>query len=478
MLPGDWSRHRAPELLALPQGLGQLFDSYLHDLDGGKLFEDMVAGAVAAGADSVLVERSYIDADWRSEFAGFYAEVYRELPDRAHRLHFLDSVNRRYCGYTTIRPVLGRPVSRTMLVPPPALAEHIACLADSKASPYGARFSVRGFPFLSQDYQYGVCAHAAIWMVSLYFHLAFGRPRHHMSDIVEAARQPAQAFRQIPSNGLTPAQITAALETLEMPPLTYIMGELPRGETPETVACRYLNSRLPVILLGSGHARVLVGYGAERGGRLFFVCHDDARGPYRPIEDSWAGPDRKPDDGHWERLVVPMPGRIYLAGEAAEREGGLVLRRGLAEHEELHHHLAALERGERRLRTYVTTIADYLHRLRARGVSSDVYRWHAQAGTSHFVWVVELQDVAAAAEGHECVLGEVLVDATSDDLSPNFLSAHLPGHKMRWAELGAPTETQPAEQTDLYRTGCALNVPTPPPRRRGRLRRLRAHLPG
>lgn len=479
MLPGDWSRHRQPELLPLPERLGELFDAYLHEMEGGRVFEELVGGAVAAGADSVLIERSYIDADYRSEFANFYAEVYRELPDRAHRLHFLDRAEHRYCGYATIRPILGRPVSRTMLEPPPALEPHISCLARSNASPYGAEFSARGFPFISQDYQYGVCAHAAIWMVALYFHLAFGRPRYHISDIVEAARQPAPVFRQKPSSGLTHAQMTAALETLDMPPVNYIMGQLPRGETPETVACRYLNSRLPVILLGSGHARVLIGYGAEADGRLFFVCHDDARGPYRPIEDSWAGPGRSPDDGHWERLVVPMPGRIYLTGEAAEREGGLVLRRSLAEHEELRPHLHALERGERRLRTYVSTIAEYLHRLRDRGVSPDIYRWHALAGASHFVWVVELQDTAAAARGEECVLGEVIVDATSDDLWPNFLSANLPGHKMRWTELGGPTETQPTEQTGLYRTGCALNVPTPIRRRPGPIRRrLPSWMPG
>jgi hypothetical protein len=478
MLPADWSSERDPLFLSLPGELEELFETYLHGLDGGRIFERVVRRAIAAGADSVLIERPYIDADYRSEFANFYAEVYRELPDRTHRLHFLDQGGHNYCGYVTIRPILGRPVSRTMLEPPPALADHVSCLATSKASPYGAEFEARGFPFISQDYQYGVCAHAAIWMVALYFHLAYHRPRVHVSDIVEAASQPAYAFRRTPSNGLTHPQINAALETLGMPAINYILAELPSGETPETIACRYLNSRLPVIVLGSGHARVLVGYGAEeRGGSLFFVCHDDARGPYRAIGDPGSGGGE--EDGHWERLVVPLPGRIYLAGEAAEREGGLALRRELAKHPELRHNLAALGRGERRLRTYVTTIADYLHRLRERGISPDVFRWHALVGASHWVWVVELQDTAAAARGPDCVLGEVMVDATSDDLEPNYLSANLPGYKMRWAALGAPTETQEAEQRELYRTGCALHVPSPPRPRPGGLGRLRRrlHLP-
>jgi Papain-like cysteine protease AvrRpt2 len=477
MLPEDWSRDREPLLLALPGDLEELFEIYLRELKGGRIFERVVRRAIAVGADSVLVERPYIDADYRSEFAGFYAEVYRDLPDRAHRLHFLDRAARNYCGYVTIRPILGRPVSRTMLEPPPALAPHVSCLARSKASPYGAEFTAQGFPFISQDYQYGVCAHAAIWMVALYFHLHFGRPRIHLSDIVEAARQPAYGHRRTPSNGLTHPQMNAALETLGMSAINYIFGQLPEGETPEMIACRYLNSRLPVIVLGSGHARVLVGYGADvDAGGLFFVCHDDARGPYRAIGDPGRGRDEGSPDGHWERLVVPLPGRIYLAGEAAEQEGGLALRRELAKHEELRHHVAALGRGERRLRTYVTTIADYLHRLRDRGISADVQRWHALTGASHWVWVVELQDTAAAARGRECVLGEVIIDTTSDDREPNFLSANLPGYKMRWVALGAPTDTQAAEQRELYETGCALHVatPTPPaPGKRTGLARLR-----
>jgi hypothetical protein len=478
MLPEDWSRDREPLLLSLPGDLAELFATYHHELKGGQIFKRVVGRAIAAGADSVLVERPYIDADYRSEFAGFYAEVYRELPDRAHRLHFLDNENRRYCGYATIRPILGRPVSRTMLEPPPALAGHVSCLATSKASPYGAEFKARGFPFISQDYQYGVCAHAAIWMVALYFHLAFGRPRVHLSDIVEAARHPAYGQRRTPSNGLTHPQMNAALETLGMSAINYVFGQLPEDETAERIACRYLNSRLPVIVLGSGHARVLVGYGAEQEeGGLFFVCHDDARGPYRAIGDPGRGRDEGSPDGHWERLVVPMPGRIYLAGESAEREGGVALGGELAKHRELRHHLAALERGERRLRTYVTTIADYLHRLRDRGVSTDVQRWHALTGASHWVWVVELQDTAAAARGPDCVLGEVIIDTTSDDREPNFLSANLPGYKMRWAALGAPTQTQESGQRELYRTGCALHVPTPsPPKGPGALAGLRRRL--
>lgn len=473
MLPDDWSEDAGPRLLELPEELKALFDLYHHRLGGGPVFRQVLGNAIACGANQVLVERGYIDADYRSEFANFYAETFRPLPDRCHRLHFLNSEERRYCGYSVMRPIMGRPVSRTLLAATPNLRPHIACLAESRAYPYGASFSVESFPFISQDYQYGRCAHAAIWMVALYFHLRFDRARFHISDIVEAARQPSQAFRQTPSSGLTHPQITAALEALRMPPISYNLDELPRNETPESVACRYLNSRLPVIVLGGEHARVLLGYGVEAKNRLFFICNDDARGPYRPVQDSGFSALRRQRDHTWERLVVPMPGRIYLAGEAAEKEGGFALERELGRHDDLRSYHRANLNGKYRRRTYVTTSAKYRQGLRNRGLSNDVIQWHSRCNASHWVWVIELQDRKAAALGNRCVIGEIVIDATSDDRAPNFFSANLPGYLKRWNELGGETQTETSSHRDLYQSGCALHVGSTSPPRRSLGERLR-----
>jgi hypothetical protein len=461
VLPEDWATDAGPEFLTLPDDLSRLFDDYLHRLSGREPLEVVVRTAVRCGATQVLLERNYIDADYRSEFANFYAETFRPLPDRCQRLHFIDPKERRYFGYSVIRPIIGRPVSRSMLSPPPPLRPHISCQVNSQASPYGYRFTARGFLFISQDYQYGRCAHAAIWMVAHYFHLRFARPRYYVSDIVEASREPAYLYRHTPSSGLTHPQMNAALDALGMPAINYVLDDLPDGETPETVACRYLNSGLPVIVLGDQHARVLIGYGAEQDGTLFFVCNDDARGPYRVIQDArtayaGAGPERT----KWERLVVPTPGRIYLTGEAAEREGGLALAAELDKEEGSRPLLERFE-AQLRLRSYVTDIASYKRNLRERNLSADVVNWHARTSSSHWVWVVELQDRAAAADGPECVVGEVVIDATSDDIKPNFLFANLPGRVMRWAQLGAQTETAPSTQTELYRSACALHVAGP-----------------
>src|SRR5687767_7184331 len=44
--------------------------------------------AKAHGTVSVIVERRYIDADWRNEHAHFYGSTFRRYPSVCHRLHF------------------------------------------------------------------------------------------------------------------------------------------------------------------------------------------------------------------------------------------------------------------------------------------------------------------------------------------------------------------------------------------------------
>jgi hypothetical protein len=463
--------------------------------------------ALARDATRALIEWDYIDTDYRDEFAHFYAQTFRALPDRCERVHFWDGRGEgKYLGYTSLRPILRRPVCRTLLAPPSDLQKSIACLVETVATPYGFELGVGGFPFISQDYQYGACAHASIWMIALYHHLRFGNhARYHISDIVESARAHQDDYRSIPPGGLSARQITAILHDLRLDALTYQTGELPEGSSMREIAIRYLNSGLPVLLFTPRHTTVLVGYGrqdkpvdaedphfaprhadqdsygepvpaskfagereseaerdtgsstegeADDDPGLFFVRHDDFRGPYIKTP----APPRDPL-GNWQAIMIPLPGKIYLAGEAAEEHGWFVFDRECRRRDELKGHLEKLERGEYRTRSYVTQIASYKASLWDRGLPDEVVKWHTRVSGSNWVWVVELQDVAASKEGPDCVVGEVVIDGTSDDLEPFQLFANLPGFMMRWAEPDAPTSLRRCSETQLYRSGCALHVP-------------------
>lgn len=99
--------------------------------------------------------------------------------------------------------------------------------------------------------------------------------------------------------------------------------------------------------------------------------------------------------------------------------------------------------------------------LGRREVPDDVVTWRRGIGAPHWLWVVELQDRHAATDGPRCVLGEIVIDATSDDQWVNALFGNLPGLTMQWPNLGEDIEIADSAQGDTpYITGCALHVPS------------------
>jgi hypothetical protein len=471
-LPADWADvSRGPAVFELPGGWYDLMLRYAGMGQSNSLDELL---RVTIGHESptlAQIESGYIDEDFRDEYVNFYAKTYREIPSRCERLHFFvhsSPESEDYVGFVVLRPVIGRPVCRTLIRPPRHLRDSVSCLATGTATPWGYRKSIRCFPYISQDSQFGSCAHAALWMISLYFHLRFRRPRYHLSDFAQSARLHQDVHPAVPSGGLSLRQISAVLHDLDMTPVVYPLDQsLP--DSAEGIACRYLNSGLPVMLLSegaeAGHAQVLIGYGRDDYG-LFFIYHDDQSGPYqvvrelpRSVDEEARGRDHKTINA----LIVPMPGRIYLSGEAAEAWANLIFKELIEQHVKDQPGLGqladGLDGGQLRLRSYLTEVADYKRALRSRDLPDDVVVWHSGISTSHWLWIVELQDRGAADDGPRCVIGEIAIDATSDDNWINPLFGNLPGITVFWPSLGDDIEIADSIQDGTpYLSGSALHV--------------------
>jgi hypothetical protein len=417
-------------------------------------------------ADRALLEHEYLDGDYRTEYANFYVKTFRALPDRCERLHFW--AGERYLGFSSIRPVEGRPVCRTMLDPGPAYEDAVSCVVVNAAHPYGRTLRVPGFPFISQDGQYARCAHAVIWMVAKYHHLQNRTPDRTISDIVTAAAED-ESERVVPSRGLTDHQIGSALRRLGLGAIQYRLrpepggeSDLPDADSVEQLVLRYLNSGLPLLLGTRGHLTALIGAQREAAGApLELVRCDDESGPYcrtsmqlDPAGDgSGLGADDDPDDT-WEQLFVPLPGRIFLLGEelepGARRLLGDVLRQGVGDVDEF---------ATRRLRfrAYVCDSRLYKYQLEERGMADPFVRGHRQVAAPRWVWVTEVQDEELAEAGEPCVLGELAVDATSSAERLNALWANLPGVHAIWSSAN-PSVVAVDSSTEPYSTGTLLGL--------------------
>lgn len=423
-----------------PPDLAELWAEY-----GGlqpKLFARVVAAADGAGARSVLAEYRYIDADYRSEYSNFYSTTYQRYPSVAHRLHFFseiledgaldttrpsDLIDKGYLGYVVVRPVESSPVGRTMLRSADELYEFVSCKADDHVNVFGSPLTVRASPFMGQDSQLGVCVHVAAWTCAYYHHLRFGAPRLLPAEISSFAPMEAGG-RTVPSNGLTVTQLAQVLDAAGLPPVVYDLANRPRGETPGSIACRYLDSGMPVIVAAGRHSFVLVGYRwvrEEGRRRLQFIRQDDLTGPYQLVENILLDQYRP-----WQHLVTPLPAKVYMSGERAESLGGRLLQGVLktSSHPRSAELLADLQSDSPTLgfRTSVhhsNELKSIVAERRPPPVAG-AFQWQH---LSRWVWVVELVQLDEWFNNKPSVLAEALIDATDHGKGNTLLGWRVPG---------------------------------------------------
>lgn len=452
MIPQDFAATE-PRRFTLPEELSKIEERYA-PLGPSTTLDEVFKHVMGQGAVSALLEHEYVDGDFRDEYANFYIRVFRRMPDRCERLHFWSPD--RYLGYCSIRPVEGQPVCRTMLDPGDDVYDAVSCLVPARANPYGQPLTVEAFPFISQDQQYGRCAHAVLWMISHYHHVVHDTPSRSMSDIVNAAAED-EVERVVPSRGLTEEQTGATLRRIGLAAVKYKVfgddGDVQLGDAQDLVLA-YLNSRIPVALGKPGHLTALIGARRLSNGGVEFIRSDDEEGPYclQKFDVDQDSEDR------WTVLYVPLPGRIYLLWEevrhAAQKKLVEVASRPEAVRD-------PFEGRRVRFRSYVVDSRDYKTDLPDRGLPGDVADRHLLVSCPRWIWVTEVQDEDLAEAGEPSCLGEIAIDATSNARSPHFLFANFPGLSATWRFDREEPEVRQQDydpETMVYETGTALGL--------------------
>lgn len=408
--------------------------------------ERLIEVAQSHGVVSVLVERRYIDADYRSEHSRFYSTTFRRFPSVCHRLHFFTSevpgdltglgeLQSSYVGYSVMRPFETAPVGRTMIAPPPDMSGAVVCLATDRVHVFGCDLTVDAVPFISQDAQYLVCAHASEWMVLYHAHLLHGLPRRLPSDIHDAAVGGNVVNRQLPSMGLSLGQMLSSLHKFGLSPGRLLLPDTradsrARGSVLSlpAVLCRYVNSQMPPIVVSNRHAWVVVGYRIEGTGpahdNVFFYRHDDAAGPYIRVDDPWGEP--QPQHRPWLFALPPLPQKCYLTPEVSEA----LARQWMASAITRNPHTSSVP--DVTFRTYGISAVAYKRGLAARGLPAEIAQAYRLLQWPRYLWVTEAIDRTALDAGSPPVLGELILDSTAHqyagptDLSP-LLALHIAG---------------------------------------------------
>jgi hypothetical protein len=280
-------------------------------------------------------------------------------------------------------------------------------------------------------------------MMLYHAHLRHGLPRRLPQDIQKAATGGNVRGRQLPSEGLTPSQILQALYEMDMSgghislPATRNASKATHRLSLFGVLCRYVNSQMPPMVYSPRHAWVIVGYKKDRAGHahdnVTLYRHDDAKGPYLRVETPWADEGKPEPDIYlpWKATIPPLPLKLYMTAERAELVGERRLR-NLADrvgrgNNVLHH---VIEQKELTLRTYAVRSHEFKSQLLGR-VPPEHAALYRLAHWPRWVWVIEALDRRLLDNGDPPVLGEVVIDSTSSDLSewndPVVLSRNVAG---------------------------------------------------
>lgn len=346
-----------------------------------------------------------------------------------------------------------------------------------------------GVPFGQQDTGLGACAHVAAWICHYTAALRGAVARRPRGDFALQSDPSLSPERALPSAGLTVQQLSDLLRRFDLPPIFYVLGQLPSASLPWqppdptsvqgqvggqwdtrvfAVMCRHLNGGYPVLVGTYDHAFVVIGWSRDPSDpkRILFIRHDDQQGPYlpvhNPLDDVMTQMNGQPRAyGPWRTLQVPLPPKLWLAPENAERKAGSFLVEAVSaplaaavgKHsgrniEDLPSLAAA---GHLALRTYASPSETFKRKLVDLRLDAAHGRAYRLARLPKHIWVVEVVDRRLRDAGQPSVLGEALVDATSSDNFPDVVAYRLHGalivqttrRTSRGPTLGSLTPTLP-----------------------------------
>ena len=423
---------------------------YLTDW-GTNLLKNGLKGSIK----SILLEPHYVCKDHRNLFSNFYSKKFEESSPFTERLHFFsesipdalevvinpDKYRDSYVGYSVIRPVKDRCIGRTVIDPTKLASinqDNFYCLRTNFHAHIGGRhFTVKGYPYVSQDGDVTVCAHSALWSVCRYLSERYTiYAETYPFDLIRLM-QPIRG-RTFPYRGMTYEDYCIILSEFGCYPILMRLKESRHSACYDNKEYEnlysYIESGFPVLASYQGHVVTVIGHTIDYSKNVKpdadgflsslaflkqFVVVDDNFFPYQLLGekddlDNYGAryPDPQYDIYSIVVAVCPLPEKVFLPADKAREVC-------LKYFKELKPELETIGRGSYVTRLFVTTNTAFKRRKLETNVFTDksgkidvLSYYVSEFNLPHFVWVMELSPIDLYKKG--ICTAEIVLDATSN----------------------------------------------------------------
>ncbi len=242
---------------------------------------DLLKNNLSNVVKTIFIEKDYICKDHRNLYSNFYSKKFQESSSYCNRLHFFSKNNMSlndivfntqeynddYIGFSIIRPLKKRCIGRTIIDPlkinHPSYPNLYCLRTPYQSYISGNRLIVKGYPYISQDSDVNVCAHATLWGVCRYLSERYTIYNEmYPFDLVNLTLP--YHGRTFPYRGMNYSDYCKILSDFGCYPIVLKLKE--RSEDKEHIKeefmdlCTYVESGFPVLASFVGHVIAIIGH--------------------------------------------------------------------------------------------------------------------------------------------------------------------------------------------------------------------------
>lgn len=395
-----------------------------------------LADGMSNAVTGVLIERNYIDKDYRSTYYNFYAKKAQRYRLDCVRLHFFDGTVRfdckglrlahtgdgdltyHYFGYMVLRPTGSATIGRTVLSPDVRSgAARYVITTNHKVHLLGYRLTVEGFPSMDQHRDISVCAHSACWSILRHYSERYNAYREFLTHDITMMAQEFNPGGLVPSKGLEISHAERVFQLAGAFPF-HVARDMNGGDDPAFYRQlgAYVESGFPLFaaMHEREHAIAVVGYEwrqPEINGvpglryawdetKMLGVV-DDHYLPYLSIPIAGGSMYCAEDI---DAFIVGLPEKVFYPADAVDRLAPTLFKLPVAE---------LPKEDETIIRYFMTTGSGLRRFMRSRESEFDpkLLEIVMKLPFAQFVWIVEFATESEWAGGQ--ISGRAVIDATA-----------------------------------------------------------------